>query len=236
MSRQNEITEPSRGPLIGRAEGEEALPPPLRPRAVAVLAVAGIIGPPFYAGAALVQSLIRTDHSLMADPIARLAAGPNGWVQHVNFIVLGVLMIAFAIGLHQGVRPARWGLVALVFLVLGGLGQVWAGLVDPFPPPFVLTFLGAGIGLIAMSRRMTHDPRWRSLANYALITGIALLVAVPAGVLLGIPPGSTPRPFSGLASWVLAGIWFVGTVVLALRLRRISTSSSATWEPQSAGQ
>jgi len=71
----------------------------------------------------------------MADPIAKLAAGPNGWVQHVNFIVLGVLMIAFAIGLHQGVRPARWGLVALVFLVLGGLGQVWAGLVDPFPPP-----------------------------------------------------------------------------------------------------
>jgi hypothetical protein len=36
--------------------------------------------------------------------------------------------------------------------------------------------LGAGIGLIALSRRMTSDPSWRSLATYTLATGIAIVV------------------------------------------------------------
>jgi drug/metabolite transporter (DMT)-like permease len=36
-------------------------------------------------------------------------------------------MIAYAIGLHLGVRPTRWGVVGLAFLVLSGVGLVWAG-------------------------------------------------------------------------------------------------------------
>lgn len=191
-------------------------------------AAAGIAAPIIYAVTALVHSLLRTDHSLMTNPIAALASGPSGWVQHVNFIVLGLLMAAFGVGLHLGVRPGRWGVAALVLLVLGGLGQVWAGLVDPSPPPFLLTFLGAGLGFIVISRRMAHDPPWRRLATYTLGTGIAMILALPAGVLAGIPPGSTPRPFSGLASWALAAIWFVGTIVLALRLRRVVTTAGGS--------
>ena len=37
-------------------------------------------------------------------------------------------MIAYAIGLHLGVRPTRWGVVGLAFLVLSGAGLLWAGL------------------------------------------------------------------------------------------------------------
>lgn len=206
-------------------EQEQKRAVPDRRSATAVLAAAGIAGPIVYSVVALVQSLLREDHSLLADPIAKLAIGSGAWVQHVNFVVLGILMIAYAIGLHRGLRPARWGVIGPAFLVLAGMGQVWAGLADPSRAPFLMTFLGAGIGLIVISRRMARDPRWQSLAAYALITGIAMLVALPAGVLLGIPPDATPRPWSGLASWVLAAVWFIGTVVLALRLLRVSRNA-----------
>lgn len=53
---------------------------------------------------ALVQSLLRPEHSLVTDTISAMAAGPSGWVQDVNFLVFGSLMITYAIGLHLGVR------------------------------------------------------------------------------------------------------------------------------------
>ena len=64
------------------------------------------------------QSLLRPEHSLVTDPISAMAAGTSGWVQDVNFLVFGALMIAYAIELHLGVRRTRWGVVGLAFLVL----------------------------------------------------------------------------------------------------------------------
>ena len=63
---------------IGVAHGLE------RRSAIAALAGAGIAGPLIFAVAALMQSLLREDHSLVALPISALAAGPSGWVQNLN--------------------------------------------------------------------------------------------------------------------------------------------------------
>ncbi|GHO68074.1 hypothetical protein KSC_069660 [Ktedonobacter sp. SOSP1-52] len=56
------------------------------------------------------QGFLRTDLRLGYNPIAQevsdLTAGPFGWVQQVNFIVFGLLIIAFAVGLSRGVRAA----------------------------------------------------------------------------------------------------------------------------------
>ncbi len=211
-----------------------------RRSAIAALAVAGIVGPIIFAMVALVQSLLQPDHSLVAHPISALAAGPSGWVQDVNFLVFGSFMIAYAIGLHLGVRPTRWGVVGLAFLVLSGVGLVWVGL---FPatdatgafdenrvlhiPGFIITFLGAAIGLILMSRRMAGDPRWRSLATYALATGIAMLVLFLAGGGLVRPPAAPLHSWLGLFQWVLLAVWFPCTVVLALRLLRVASAADA---------
>lgn len=147
-------------------------------------------------------------------------------------------MIAYAIGLHLGVRPTRWGAVGLAFLVLSGVGLVWAGL---FPSAdatgarqddrvlhvvsFPMTFLGAGIGLIVTSRRMTGDPRWRSVATYALATGIAVLVVLLAGVGLVRPLDAPLHPWWGLFQWILLAVWFPCKVVLALRLLRVTSAA-----------
>ena len=116
MSKQRDVEQHSRPPA-----GDRALK---RSSVIAGLAIAGIVGPSMFVVVALVQSLLRPEHSLVADPISALAAGPSGWVQDVNFLLFGSLMIAYAIGLHLGVRPTRWGVLRLTFLVLSGVGLV----------------------------------------------------------------------------------------------------------------
>ena len=232
MSKQRDVEQHSRPPA-----GNDALE---RRSALAALAAAGIAGPVMFAGVALVQSLLQAEHSLVADPISALAAGPSGWVQDVNFLVFGSLMIAYAIGLHLGVRPTRWGVVGLAFLVLSGVGLVWAGL---FPSAdatgarwddrvlhivaFPMTFLGTRVGLIVMSRRMAGDPRWRSVATYALATGIAVLLLLLVGAGLVRPPGAPLHLWWGLFQWVLLAVWLPCTVVLALRLLRVARAAEA---------
>jgi hypothetical protein len=85
---------------------------------------------------------------------------------------------------------------------------------------FPMTFMGAEIGLIVMSRRMARDLRWRSLATYALTTGIAVLVLILAGAGLVRSQGAPLHPWWGLFQWILLAVWFPCTVVLALRLLR----------------
>jgi len=202
---------------------------------VAALAAAGIVGPVIFSVVALVHSLLRPDHSLVAHPISALAAGPSGWVQNVNFLVFGLLMIAYAIGLHLRVRPSRAAVVGVAFLVLSGVGLMWGGV---FPatdatgafdedrvlhiPGFIMTFLGGGIGLIVMSRRMGRDPRWRSIAAYALVTGIAMLVLILVGGGLVRPPGAPLHAWLGLFQWVLLAVWLPCTIILAFRLLRLA--------------
>ena len=202
---------------------------------LSALALAGIAGPIIFAVVALMHSLLREDHSLAEHPVSALAAGPSGWIQNVNFLLFGSLMIAYAIGLHLGVHPSRWGLVGFALLVLSGIGLMWGGL---FPatdatgsfdedrllhiPGFIMTFLGGGIGLIVMSRRMARDLRWKSLATYALLSGIAMLVLIVVGGGLVRPPGSPLHAWFGLFQWVLLAVWLPCTVVLAIRLLRLA--------------
>jgi hypothetical membrane protein len=220
-------------------EREEGASDLLKRRSViAALAAAGIAGPVMFAMVALVHSLLRQDHSLVAHPISALAAGTSGWVQNVNFLLFGLLMIAYAVGLHLGVRPSRWGVVGFAFLVLSGVGLMWGSV---FPatdatgafdedrllhiPGFIMTFLGAGVGLMVMSRRMAGDPRWQSVATYALATGIAMLVLILVGGGLVRPPGSPLHAWFGLFQWVLLAVWFPCTIILALRLLRVSRAA-----------
>ncbi len=201
----------------------------------AVLAAAGIAGPILFTVVALGQSLLRGDHSLVADPISALAAGPSGWVQDVNFVVIGVMLIAYAIGLHLGVRPARWGIVGPALLVLSGVGGVIEGVFPAIDASGAfsneqvghtvgafVSFLGAGIGLILISRGLAGDPRWRGLAIYALITGIAIVILFFGFGGLVESPGAPLHPWMGLFQWVMVAVWFLCTIILALRLLRVS--------------
>ena len=222
MSSQHKVEE-RRTEEAGQGTAQARQPRPV----LAALAAAAIIGPVAFAVAAVVQGLLRPGYSFVAQPVVALVAGPNGWVQDLNFVVLGAAMIAFAIGLHLGVRPTRWAVVGPGLFALSGIGPLWAGVAGPRPVHFLLTFLGAAIGLIVLSRPMARDPSCQRLAGYALTTGIAILVVIPLHSLLALPTDAPLHPWWGLFNWSAITLWLTCTVVLALRLLRVARATQA---------
>jgi hypothetical membrane protein len=216
---------------VGTAHGLE------RRSVIAGLAAAGIAGPIIFVLIVIVQSLLHPDYSQVKLPISALAAWPGGWLQSVNFVIFGLLMISFAIGLHLGVRPSRAGVIGPALLVLSGVGLMIAGFFPwrdangDFVVPAghllgaLLSFLGAGSGLIAVSRRMAADPRWRVVATYALASGVAIVILFVATFALVMPPGAPLHSSGGLVQRVTLLVWFPCTVVLALRLLRVARAA-----------
>src|SRR5262245_55654622 len=202
-----------------------------RRRRTSILARAGIIGPIWFTTFVVLQGFLLPDYSHVRMPISALGAWPTGWIQNVNFLVTGVLGMAFAVALHHGVQPTRRGGVGAALLGLGGLGVVWAGffpwkMVDGVPTETaphvigaVMAFAATGLGFIVFSRRMVADPRCRDLATYTMRTGIAVLLLFVAVGFFAIDDGAPLHAWAGLLQRVLCAVWFTCLIVLALRLR-----------------
>ena len=197
------------------------------------LAMAGILGPIWFILLVIVQGILQPDYSHIAMPISALAAWPAGWMQNLNFFVSAILTAAFAIGMHSAIRPRRFGLAGIFLLLASSLGLLVVGLYPwinvngvPTEPPrhvvgAVLTFVGASLGLVILSRRMAADPQWRNLSGYVLATGIAMLLLF---ILVGgfaIEEGTPFHPWVGLLQRILVTVWFACMFVIASRALRL---------------
>jgi hypothetical membrane protein len=195
------------------------------------LALAGIVGPLLFTALVILQGLLQPDYSHVRMPISALAAWPTGWIQDLNFFIVGTLMIAFALALHRSVQPSRRGRTGFLLLAAGGLGVLLAGIfpwrmVDGVPtetPSHVVaaitTFAASGVGLVAFSRRMAGDPHWCDLASYTMLTGIAVLLLFVVVGFFAIDDGAPLHPWAGLLQRLLCAAWFACLITLAIRLR-----------------
>jgi hypothetical membrane protein len=62
---------------------------------------AGVLAGPVFVATAIGQILSRDGFDLRRHPISLLSVGEHGWIQVTNFIVAGVLIILFSIGLAR---------------------------------------------------------------------------------------------------------------------------------------
>ena len=71
----------------------------------------GVIAGPFYVVVALAQVFTREGFDAARHQWSLLANGGPGWIQIANFVLTGVMVIAFAVGLRRalaGGAGARW--------------------------------------------------------------------------------------------------------------------------------
>ena len=78
------VKEPSKG------TGEQ-------PLAMRLLLFCGIIGPLLFIVVFLIEGATRADYNPLRYPVSSLSIGDLGWIQATNFLMVGLLLFAFAI-------------------------------------------------------------------------------------------------------------------------------------------
>jgi hypothetical protein len=166
-------------------------------RYVRVSALAGFVGP-FLLGIVIITlTILERDFMLSIgwkpnaplDWPSGLALGPIGWIMTATFLLSGLLILVFALGLRLSLPRVRSAGIAIWLLVLAGLGMI--GLISPTDKTirttpatwhgrlhdvsFVVIGLTLMPAMIFLGYVFLKDPRWRNLAIYTWIT-VALAV------------------------------------------------------------
>lgn len=165
------------------------------------LLLCGVAAGPLFVVVFTVAGALRADYDPLRHPVSALSLTGVGWVQIVNFLVTGVLLVLFAVGarraLNQGALGRKTKAGAKPWLLgMGGVGLFGAGLFpgDPlsgyppgtpdhivYTPPGIahdalsmLFFLGIPLACAAFTVWSLRTRRW-VLAAYSVLSAIGFL-------------------------------------------------------------
>ncbi len=83
-----------------------------RDQATIWLLTCGVAAPILFIIVFLIDGAVRPGYQLATTPVSQLLLGDRGWLETLNFMLSGLLIVAFAVGLRrvQTVIPgSRWG-------------------------------------------------------------------------------------------------------------------------------
>jgi hypothetical membrane protein len=197
----------------------------------ALLACGAVAGPLFVV-VGLIQAFTIPGFDLRHQYLSLLSAGPLGWIQIANFVVAGLLTIAFAVGARQALRGGRMGTVRPLLIAGFGLGLVAAGVFVPdpalgFPPgtpdsipkqiswhsllhgvAAIVSFLFLFVACLVFAFRFARLRQW-GWAAYSVATAL---------VSFGLP--EVPNPWGGVFLFTAAAVGFAWILALAVRLMK----------------
>lgn len=209
----------------------------------------GVIAGPLYVLTSVAQGLTRDAFDFTRHQWSLLENGDLGWIQVTNFIVTGLALVAFAIGLARALaatpgrgrdrgrgRAAAW--LTGIFgasLVAAAIFRADPALGFPVGTPDgpgtitthgILHFASAGIGFTAVAaacfviaRRFTDEGQ-RGMARFSRITGVAFLAGFACVASSG---GNVIANLAFTAAVVLVFTWIAAVAVN--RYRAVSASA-----------
>jgi hypothetical protein len=92
----------------------------------------GVVAGPFYVVVGLAQALLVPGFDLSRHALSLLLLGPLGWIQWLNLVLSGLMVLAAAVGFAR-LLPRRRNVWAAVFLGLYGISLVAAAIFPPDP-------------------------------------------------------------------------------------------------------
>jgi Protein of unknown function (DUF998) len=214
-----------------------------------LLLACGVIGPPLFVIVFLIEGATRLGYSAWRHPVSLLSLSDQGWMQVANFLVMGLLILAFAVGLRRALRSGRgatWGpiLLAVFALALIAAGIFAADPILDYPPgvpPGTQSLVGtihraaslAGFTSLALAcfvlaRRFAIEPGGRPWVTYSVISGslvIIFFITSIATIILDIN-GSLPNAPTGLLQRIaiIAG-WAWITLLALYWIRKVRSTA-----------
>src|SRR5260221_477703 len=184
---------------------------PTRPVPIALLLwlSCGTIGSVLFTITYLIEGVTHPDYSAWQQAISALSLGPGGWVQQINFVVFGVIVVFTAFAWRKFLKGGVGATWYPIVRGLEGLGLIMDGFFSQDPAPgypkgAVLTaptlhavihqvfafasITAIAVGLFILAWRFAREPRWRGWATYSVITGFLtiVLIATFVGCFVGI--------------------------------------------------
>jgi len=199
---------------------------------------AGVAAPIVFTTVYLIEGATRLGYDPLRHQVSLLSLGDRGWVQVLNFLVTGALLLVFAIGLREWLWGAPGGRVTPAAVAIAGLGLLLAGVFPTQPlfgyppgtpeemarditPGSVLHVLGAILfffGLIAAAAAFAVRSWREGSTGWAVASaGVAVVIFVCFGASGGGPSGELLFPdVTGLLQRIalLAGFGWVLAVAL----------------------
>ena len=199
---------------------------------------AGMIGSALFVAVFSVEGFLRPGYNWLSTFISELSIGPRGWIQIINFIILGTFFILFARGVAAEFREgkaSKWGPILLTiigfsFLVSGPLVTDLAGtprdqmsLHGTLHGIFgALVFSLSPISCFVFWRRFREDAHWKHLSTWTLVAGVITSVAVvllSASTKQAVQPNAF-SPWNGLIQRMVIVPYLIWIFTFAFALRK----------------
>ncbi|MEV5411946.1 DUF998 domain-containing protein [Thermopolyspora sp. NPDC052614] len=222
--------------LVGAAEAPRPRPVPVPTKPL----VCGLIAGPLFLAVLLVLGATREGYDALRHPGSSLAIGDLGWTQAVNFVVVGVLTLAFAVGVRRVLRPVGglWGPLLIgvwaVHFILAGVftSDPVSGYPPGTPDVPVRPTLGGAIhdaaavpGFVSLAAACLVFAWWfavrgeRGWAVYSGLSGVAFGIGLVLSSV-GFAQVAGLVEIAGLLQRGTAAIGFAWLSLLAVRLLR----------------
>jgi hypothetical membrane protein len=192
----------------------------------------GMIGPILFVLVFTIDGFLRPGYSPIREVVSNLGVGADAWIQNVNCIASGLLLISFAIGFYGGMRSVisrRRLIISTLLLVLAGACLVNEGFFTTDIPGYpAVTFHGLvhDIGFLVLFTSLMitfflvgwclrKTPAWRGYGWYSMITTFVTLGLLVINFYVSIHApqvaGLAVRVFTveGLAWYVVIGWRFL---------------------------
>jgi hypothetical protein len=213
-----------------------------------MLLVCGVVAGPLYVVVAVIQALTREGFDPTRHPVSLLANGDLGWVQVLNFVIAGSLVVASAVGLRAAQTPKPVSIWGPVLIGAFGVGLIASGIfiadpVDGFPPGTpagdpssvsfsgVMHFMAGGVGFLSLigacviyARRFAEQ-RIRLLAVFSALAGALYFVGF--AMIATLTGTASTLIFTGAV--ILGWAWL--SVLCMQTLREVTTPSHHVAQP-----
>lgn len=208
---------------------------------VRLLAICGIVAPILFTTVVVVLGSLQPGYSHLSQTISSLGSEQLGAahaaIQNINFVVTGMLMLAFAFGLQRGIGDGKGSKVGPVLVAYWGMALIASGFFQQgnlrvFTPTTIMQgwagglhnlagltgFAASAAAALVLPRRLKTDARWRSYGSFSVVAGLLMIVFL-VGFMQSF--GLVPA-YTGAIQRLMVGTILLWTEVMAIRLFQIS--------------